>query len=237
MKIPILALLLSIATSLVFGQTEIAYSEVLSRQEIAHLFSDSIKNQLDINYPIYKVYKCKDTAGEFFVVLTESNDKINSDNDTLNSSIKAFNFQPGQNGLIKKWEIYDFIIRPAGSEKMENSIWFWTKYSEFKDIDNDHLIDPVIIYGTSGINYTDDGRIKIFIYYKGQKYVIRHQNGVYDQDRNTKVDKAFYSLPLKIQDYVKQIMEKMTDDGNAIFPYGWQSAMKAHKSFFDENKK
>lgn len=237
MQRSILTLLLFCATTLVFGQTKGVSSEILSQQETAKLFTDSLNKQLGITYPICRVYKCIDKSGQFFIVLTESNDTITADKDTLHYRIKAFNFRQDKSGLIKKWEMNDFITKQATTEYIENSIWFWTKYSEFADIDNDSLIDPILIYGTSGMNYTSDGRIKILIYYKGQKFAIRHQNGTLDFERNTHVDKAFYSLPLGLQDHIKLIMKKMTDDDNAIFPYGWQTAMKAHKLYFDENKK
>ncbi len=229
-----LILLLFFATTLVFGQTKSVSSEILSQQATAKLFTDSLNKQLGITYPIRSVYKCTDKSGQFFIVLTESNDAIIAGKDTLHYKIKAFNIHQDKIGLIKKWEMNDFIIKQSTNDDMENSIWFWTKYSEFADIDNDSLIDPILIYGTSGMNYTSDGRIKILIYYKGQKVSIRHQNGVLDFERNTQVDKEFYSLPTKLQDHVKRIMEKMTDDGNAIFPHGWQTAMKARKLYFDE---
>ena len=234
----LLILLLFFATTEVFGQTKVASSEILSQQASSSLFTDSLNKQLGITYPIRRVYKCVDKSGQFFIVLTESNDTITIDKDTLNHNIKAFNLHLDKNRLLKKWEINDFITHLANyldvNDAMETSIWFWTKYSEFADIDNDSLIDPIIIYGTGGMNNTDDGRIKILIYYKGKKVAIRHQNGVLDFERNTQVDKEFYSLPLKLQAHVKLIMKKMTDDGNAIFPYGWQDDMSKHKLKFDE---
>lgn len=234
---PTLWTLFLLATTMVFGQTKEVNSEKLSRQAIDQLFTDSLNEKLGISYPIYKAFKCNDKSGQFYIVLTESNDSITPENDTLNYKIKAFNFRNDKTGFTKTWEINDFITRQSCGDGMENSIWFWTRYSTFTDIDSDMLIDPVIVYGTSGINYTGDGRIKILIYHKGQKFAIRHQNGVLDFERNTKVDKGFYALPLKIQEHIKQMMKKMEDHGNAIFPYGWQKAMKAHKLYFDENRK
>jgi hypothetical protein len=231
----ILILLFFFLTPFVFGQTNVVSSEILSQKATAKLFTDSLNKQLGITYPIRRVYECKDKSGQFVIVLTESIDTITTDKDTLHYGIRAFNFRQDKRGLLKKWEMNDFIAKQATSGEMESSIWFWTKYSEFTDIDGDSLIDPIIIFGTSGMNYTSDGRIKILIYHKGQKFAIRHQNGTLDFERNTQVDKAFYSLPLKLQDHVKLIMKKMTDDDNAIFPYGWQDAMKKHKLKFDEN--
>ena len=103
------------------------------------------------------------------------------------------------------------------------------------DFDKDGLIDPIIIYGTSGNNGTEDGRIKILIYYKGKKHAIRHQNGSLDFERNTQVDADFYNLPISIQKHVRKVMKKMTDNNHAIFPYGWEENMDAKKTYFDEN--
>jgi len=233
----ILTMLICFAITFAFGQTKGVSCEKLSQQATTILFTDSLKQQLGITYPICRVYNCTDKSGQFYIVLTESNDTITADNDTTNYKIKGFKFQYDRTGYTKKWEINDFVTKQASSDEMESTIWFWTRYSKFTDIDHDSLIDPIIIYGTSGMNYTSDGRIKILIYYKGQKFAIRHQNGVLDFERNTKVDQAFYTLPISIQDQIKMIIKKMTDDGNAIFPYGWQSAMKNHAVYFDENKK
>jgi len=168
-------------------------------------------------------------------VLTESNDSITANHDTLNSSIKAFSFQSEQTGLVKNWEINDFTKKQANDRGFESSIWFWTKYSEFTDLDNDSLMDPILVYGTSGTNGYDDGRIKILVYNKGQKIAIRNQNGILDFERNTQVDKTFYSLPMEFQDRVKEIMETMVENNHAIFPAGWQDAMNKQQLTFDEN--
>lgn len=234
----ILIVLFFFLSTLVFGQTKVANSEILSNDVIAKIFTENFNKKHGIIYPISWVYKSIDKSGEFFIVLTESNDNnANAYKDQKNYNIKAYNFHQDKIGLIKKWEINDFVAYQANYpdlKEREISIWFWTKYSTFVDIDNDGLIDPIIIYGTSGMNYTGDGRIKILIYYKGKKVVIRHQNGVLDDERNTQVDKEFYSLPQKIQDKVKLIMEKISKDDDVIFPSGWQDNMKKKKLKFDE---
>ena len=86
------------------------------------------------------------------------------------------------------------------------------------------------------MNGTADGRIKFVVNYKGQKITIRHQNGVLDFERETQVDKAFYGLPTALQMAVKQKMELMVKNGQAIFPAGWQAAMKAGKTSIHERK-
>ena len=193
MQKTILIVLYFFLSTLVFGQTKVANSEILSNEVIAKIFTESFNKKHGIIYPISWVYQCIDKSGEFFIVLTEGNDNnAKSYKDQKNYNIKAYNFHQDKSGLIKKWEINDFVTYQANYPSLkhkETSIWFWTKYSTFVDIDNDGLIDPIIIYGTSGMNFIDDGRIKILIYYKGKKVVIRHQNGVLDDERNTQVDK------------------------------------------------
>lgn len=226
-----------ILRTLAFGQAEnqvTTEKDILPRNEIKQIFNDSIKNKFGINYNIFKVYKYADMTGKYYVVLTEKTDSVTPDNDTLSLKIKAFYFKTTANGLEKQWEINDLTIKQTNGNSDETSIWFWSKYCEFKDLNNDGMIDPVLVYGTAGKNGTDDGRIKILIIYKGQKNVVRHQNGVLDSDRNTQVDETFYSLPSPIQNYVKSLMQKMVDNGQAIFPYGWQEAMSNKKLKFDE---
>lgn len=206
--------------------------KLLSAIHTQEIFTESVKNQHGIKYPIFRVYQFDDKSGQNLIVLTESFDGITSNKDSLHHNIKAFGFVKNQIGLIKKWEINDFKIKQEYT--VESSIWFWTKYCLFEDIDKDGLADPILVYGTSGSNGFDDGRIKIFAMYKNQKIGIRQQNGALDFERNTQVDKAFYTLPVSIQASVKAIIEKIIEDDRAIFPYGWQDAMKKKKTYFDE---
>lgn len=231
----IIVLVVVLATNLSYSQTQSANHIVLSKQESSKIFSESLNNKLGIKFPIYKVYQCNDASGKYYIVFTESNDKIVDKNDTINTQIKAFKIAENQNKYAVKWEMTDYIKKPSTTDYEENSIWFWTKYAAFNDIDQDGFIEPILVYGTSGMNYTSDGRVKILIYYKDKKIAIRHQNGVLDFERNTQVDKQFYELPKKIQEYVKSIMKKISEDDNAIFPHGWEDNMRKHKLQFDEN--
>jgi hypothetical protein len=151
-------------------------------------------------------------------VLTESNDSISNSNDTFNHSIKALNLKIDGRRLTKTWKINDNIIK---NEKDENSIWFWTSYFDFKDFDNDGLVEPIVVYGTRAMNGYDDGRIKFIIYYKGKKFAIRHQNGVLDNERKTEIDSSFLSLPTKVKDNIKSKMALMEKQGKAIFTQTW----------------
>jgi len=82
---------------------------------------------------------------------------------------------------------------------------------------------------------TDDGRLKILIYLNGTKHGIRHKNSGMDFARNTTVDKSFYALTPKIQLFVINLMNSIQDNGNVIFPAGWEENMQNKKLYFDEN--
>lgn len=213
-------LFLFLSKNLAFGQTKSVSHKLLTQQETEQIFPIHVKQKLGISYPINQVDKYIDKSGLSYIILSE-NEK---------DKIKAFRISENKNILTKDWEFSDFKLK----NKSETAIWFWTEYTEFNDIDKDGLIDPIIIYGTEGINLTEDGRIKILIYYKNKKVAIRHQNGILDHERNTKVDKEFYSLPAEVQKRVKDIMHKVIEDEKAIFPYNWEEAMKKRKLYFDE---
>ena len=217
----------------VFAQKSLVKSEFLTLKKTAALFPDTVRKTLGIIFPISRAYKYADKSGQYYCVLTESRNKITEDRDTTNRNIKAINCKVDKGSLTKIWEINDNLIK---NNNDETSIWFWTKYLNFKDYDGDDLADPVIIYGTSAANGYDDGRIKILIYYKGKKIAIRHQNGILDSERETQGEKAFYDLPQTLQASIKQKMELMVKNDQAIFPAGWQAAMKNKKTTFSEQR-
>ena len=206
---------------------------ILTKTETDTIFTQKIKTELRVDYPVFRTYYFNDMSGEHYLMLTEREYKKQND-EALNDTIKAFLIKKEGDKLAVDWILRDFILAENKTEMKENSIWFWTKYMDLNDYDSDGFIDPIIIYGTSGKNGTDDGRIKIIIYYKGQKYAVRHQNGSLDFDRNTQIDVKFYDLPTQIRDRVKEIMDKMTENSQAIFPYGYKEKMDAKKTYFDE---
>jgi hypothetical protein len=204
---------------------------VLSAETIQAIITDSVRKKFKILYPITKGYQYTDRSGQFIYLLTGGKDAIVDGNKANKQKIKAIVFNSNKRKLSKVFEINDNTIK---NDHEEHSIWFWTEYIDFKDYDGDNELDPIIIYGSAGMNGTDDGRIKIITCYKGLKIAIRHQNGLLDTERETRVDKVFYSLPQKIQQAVKEKIELMIKDGNAIFPYGWQKAMSKKATFFSE---
>ena len=223
-----LLLLLLLITTTAFSQ-----KAFLSKSEADKVITPDVKKEFGLEFPVFRVYNYTDKAGKFYIVLTEKNDGT-KDSDTLHTKIKAACLKNNAGKLEKSWEINDFVTLVTDAD-YEQTIWFWTKYSSFIDIDKDGIVEPVIIYGTNGYNGYDDGRIKILIFYKGEKIAIRHQNSVFDEGRNTEVDAKFYKLPESIQNHVKKTMKTIMANNTGIFPNGWEKNMAKHKTAFDEN--
>jgi len=217
-----------------FSQTIPANSQLVSDEMIAKLFTEKVKTDLGIDIPIYKVIEYKDKAGLHYLTLMESEYSKNEDK-PLFDKIKLVD-AISTNGILKtNWTITDFLKPEDVKNDPYFSIWIWTKFLQINDIDGDGISDPIIVYGIRSQNNIDEGKIKIITIYKGKKYVIRHQNSSMDWGRNTQVDKLFYTLPIKIQTKVKETMTQITENGNGIFPAGWQKNMKLKKLKFDEN--
>lgn len=206
-------------------------ARLLTKVQAQQLITDTCKKRFNINYPVLRVYELQNTSYSTYWILTEHVSN-NSTKDTLHDKIKAFELICKNGQWTKNREINDFI-EPTGNT--ERNIWFWTRYCQFEDLNQDGVSDPVIVYGTHGINGFDDGRIKILVFYNGEKTAIRHQNGVLDSERNTKIDPSFYQLPSNIQTNVKTLMKKIMAANHGIFPAGWEKAMQNGKTVIDEN--
>src|SRR4051812_1305073 len=176
---------------IVFIVCQLHAQTILSAKETAAIFTDSIKAKNGIKSPIRRTYSYSDKTGKYYLALAESIDFIDKD-DTLHHTIKGICLLETPEGLVKKWELNDHKRADDGEYEGERSIWFWTKFCEVKDLDGDGIVEPLIVYGSAGLNGIDDGRIKILLYYKGQKTAIRHQNSVLDDGRITDIDAAFY---------------------------------------------
>jgi hypothetical protein len=213
---------------MLFCNTVKAENKQLSDQESTALFNDAVIKTLGIPFPIFRVYECNDKSGKSYCIMTEHVYK-QQNNKPLMDTIKAYYVIKANGGYKIVWRLQDFI-----DYERESSIWFWTKYSRFEDLNSDGYIDPVVVYGTSGDNGLDDGRLKILVYFKNKKFAVRHQNGVLDFERNTRIDSAFYLLPGEIINSVTSIMKNIIDNDQAIFPNGWEKAMDGKKTYIEE---
>lgn len=223
------------AVNFLQAQTIPPGSTKLTAQQQEKLLPDSVVKRLGIKHPVYAVFSFLDKNKQQYLVLAEREYKKEKEK-PLNDAVQAMILNSNNTVLQPILTITDFITPEKNIKGFTDySIWFWTKYASLTDIDGDGSVDPIIVYGTAGSNNYDDGKIKIVTCYKGKKYVIRHQNGSLDFERNTHIDKAWYTLPAKIQAKIKTMMNAMTDNNLAIFPAGWQKAMAAKKNYFDEN--
>lgn len=201
-------LLFSFYSALIFSQkTE---SRKLNKQEIAQKQIENANG-----FPIYKAYELKDKNGISNIILCE-NQKVISKEDTLNTKIQA-NFITIENGQSRiKWTINDLL---EDYIPKETTIWFWTKYCSFKDLDGDGYIDPVIVYGTR-TEYDQVRRVKIITVYKDKKYVIRAVECDLDDCRSFKKDSNWNSLPQKIKMYTDQLVIKLRKEQNLLLKDG-----------------
>ncbi|WP_166386397.1 M949_RS01915 family surface polysaccharide biosynthesis protein [Polaribacter sp. 11A2H] len=230
-----LLILLFLCSNISFAQNKSIYSKKLSAQEVKAIFSEDLKNKLKIEYSINRVYEFNDNLGKHYLLLTVKETKCGNEYVNCNKAIKAYCIDYKNNNYHLKWNLNDFIL-PNGNEVSEEfSISFWTKFLNLSDVDANGIIDPIIVYGTKGLNDFSDGRIKIVVYNRGKKVVIRHQNGISDYERIAKVDAGFYRLPYKIQLKVKEIMNNIEENNFGIFPYKWQNNMKSKKLILDES--
>ena len=197
-----------------------SFASKLSKKEIASIFTNTKQIQLGISNTIYQAYTYKDEFNEYYVLLTDHIKEINKEKDTIYDNIYFLNLINNNNQFKKRSTVKDKI-----DDDWETSIGFWNQYSQLSDLDNDGLIDPIIVYGTTGQNNYVDGRVKIVVYYKKKRVTIKHQNSEIPSGRITKIKESFYNFPIQIQEAVLEKMRSMTKNGHAIFADGWEKKM------------
>jgi hypothetical protein len=204
--------------TILHAQQNRSTSEILTLDQVMSVFTVSVKRAFKIDYPIFRVYKYADQSGQYFCVLTESFDSIETNEegkpDTLHHAIRAIDLKADGGRFTKVWELNDFISKQY---RYERSIWFWTTYVDFQDVDNDGLIEPILVYGTNGRDAIDGPRVKIMIYYKGHKVAIRHKESDLDEGRETALDNSYETLPAAIKMRIETKMKQMDQDGRAHF--------------------
>lgn len=199
----------------------------INRESWEEEISPAVMAEMGMDFPIFKVYQFEDSKGEGTLVLTESNESKNAKGEPLNTTVMAFMLRGSDGNFTKVWENVHDISKDVQNEQ---SIWYWSKYVECMDMDKDGESETILVFGTSGQNNFDDGRVFIEIYYKGNLISIEHQNGVKDLERITLINPAFYKLPSAIQDKVKYKMKQMVSAKQTIFPNNWEQSMAMKKT-------
>lgn len=190
----------------------VAAQEVTTRDPAA---TEVLKADLPgLPFPYFRSYAYTDKKGSYNLVLCEKQAGIEG-TDTLRSKISAICFLQDHGGCLEKWRISD-AIDPAVDKEYgtESSIWFWTKYCSASDLDGDGITEPVIVYGTK----SEYGfkRVKIITVYKGKKYAIRAVECDLDHCRTFTKDAAFKELPVKVRQYIDQLLERMRKEQGLI---------------------
>lgn len=194
------------------------------------------QNELGLFTQEYEYKEYEDKEGKHLLIFSRHM-YTNLEGEPYQDSLKAVNISVAQAGQVVEWEMKDFIrLEKTDELQPEYHVSFLMDYVSLEDLDNDGLVDPILVYGTLGINGVDDGRVKILLYYKGEKIGIRHQSGVLDFERNTQVDTSFYSLPETLKSHIMGLMDKIVEAEQVIFPAGWKDAMQEGKTYFDENE-
>ncbi len=187
-------------------------SRVLSRQSTDSLFSAEKKKALDIKYPIWRAYQYNDKSGRYYLVLSER-DVVVPGKDTLITHLEGFCLQDNDGQLVQKWKLKDAI------DSTEEKIWFWTKYIEVQDMDKDGYIEPLVIYGSASKDEPGEyHRLKLLLYYKGNKIAIRAETGSDEGQRTLQHDKAFNDLPVPVQSHVMTLLRRMAQEQDFVLP-------------------
>ena len=219
-------LLLSFFFSLVAYSQEVSSPQLLKEEQVQQLFPTKVKKKLGVEYPIFRVYTYSDKEGKHFWVFTENklyenskrgtlNYKKNSEGEIINDKIKAFHLLEKGNTFQVVKILYDY--RPQW-EGWEFSIWFWTKFASFLDLDNDGYVDPIIVYGAAPTDGDPDrGKVKILAYYKGEKIGIRHQDDPDEDFRETQIDPAYYTLPQPIRQKIFDTVNRLQENQLTLF--------------------
>uniref|UniRef100_UPI00404972F8 M949_RS01915 family surface polysaccharide biosynthesis protein n=1 Tax=Flavobacterium sp. TaxID=239 RepID=UPI00404972F8 len=193
--------------------------------------TEEIKQEMGIKYPVFKVFQFQDTKGVALIVLTESNDTVNAKAEPINTTVAAFLLRESDGNFKKEWESKYSI---ANNLQNESSIWYWSKYFECIDVDNDGEFELFLVYGTAGINGLDDGRVFIELFHKGKSSTIAHQNAINDSFRITTISPSFYTLPKEVKNKGIQKMQLMVTAKQAIFPTNWEENMAKNQVEINE---
>ena len=201
-------------------------AQSLQEEQIQKQFPAKVQKQLGITYPITKAYTYKDKEGTHVGVFTENKlyerakrkeqtYKKNSEGEVINDKIKAFHLLEKADTYQVVRVVYDYSPKWEGTEF---SIWFWTKFVSFTDLDQDGYVDPIIVYGAAPTDGDPDrGKVKLLAYHKGEKTAIRHQDDPSDEGRETQIDASYYTLPHPIRQKMFDTINHLQENQLTLF--------------------
>jgi hypothetical protein len=201
-------------------------AQSLQEEQIQKQFPAKVQKQLGITYPITKAYTYKDKEGTHVWVFTENKlyerakrkeqtYKKNSEGEVINDKIKAFHLLEKADTYQVVRVVYDYSPKWEGTEF---SIWFWTKFVSFTDLDQDGYVDPIIVYGAAPTDGDPDrGKVKLLAYHKGEKTAISHQDDPSDEGRETQIDASYYTLPHPIRQKMFDTINHLQENQLTLF--------------------
>ncbi|MFZ6707989.1 M949_RS01915 family surface polysaccharide biosynthesis protein [Undibacterium sp. TC9W] len=176
-----------------------------------------------ISLSVFKHYCYSDQSGNYVLYLTEKQD-VKQGEDKLSSAVEAH---------LLKIETDKSLSSIASIRDKANAdeagMEFWSKLTEIGDIDKDGNIEAIIVYRF--YNKKEDrpaeqdafsGRIKIVMFYKGSKVVIRAITGTLDGERETTATDNFFALPASVQKNLVKKMANMYKDNLYGFDNSYQ---------------
>ncbi|PXX37907.1 M949_RS01915 family surface polysaccharide biosynthesis protein [Undibacterium pigrum] len=227
MKFPYLLLPLICTPMLTMAQNQI--DQTICADDAFLLNADTLKKS-KVLLPVFKHFCYRDQSGNYALYLTEKQDKAYA-SEKLSSAIEAHLFKIENDKSLST----PISIRDQAS-KAEAGLEFWSKLTEITDIDKDGSMDPILVYrfynaSDAGKINRDafSGRIKIILFYKGEKVVIRAITGDLDGERSTTATENFFSLPVAVQTHLVKKMEGMYRDNLYGFDNSYKFAPKKSK--------
>jgi hypothetical protein len=165
-----------------------------------------------------KIARCvhyADRGGEYQLYLLDTEDRRDGD-DTMSSSLAAQLFKRQPDGtLVQRWVLHDRI------GEGEAGAWFSKRLTEFRDLDGDGSITPVLVLRFVPFENGDPdravdaapfaGRLKIILFRGDTKVAIRAVTGSLDDERHTTATDSFFALPQAQQRYVQRKLREWTE--------------------------
>lgn len=181
----------------------------LSEEETNKVLTKEVKSRIglkekkigSLDYLESYLYKYIDKLGKHYLLIEKYKLK-----NSISEVIKVYGFLSNKKSSILEWSFRDFSINGESVYiHMDNNI---------EDINNDGIVEPIFYYRINS-------EVKVLIFYKGEKIIIRTQNiqNFLGNNKNIKlgqilVDKLLYELPQSIQqDVLERLKDMLRYDG------------------------
>ena len=79
-------------------------AKAISKASWEKELTEIVKQEMEIQYPIFKVFEYEDLKGRALIVLTESNESVSTKGEPVNLSVAAFLLRASNGRFTKEWE-------------------------------------------------------------------------------------------------------------------------------------